>query len=281
MLTRYGLDLRDAQVPSKRSAPTSKPKAQVKKEDADAAEQIAGDSDEDEDEEQVARRKRPSLGRGVKARGSMVVDSEDSDGAPLRMVAGRFTATLADVRSLHLAASSTPPKPKASTGGKAAGKKGGAKGKVKGKGKSKGDDDDFSGASSGSDDDSMSRISSPFLPRSAADLCTFRAKVPATPTRARPPLRPPCRSPLRPPRPAALRQRRPRLHPPPRPSLQRSRRRSAGSAASRALGSRAQAAAAAASRRAPSSRGRYVASALAVVPDETGRRERQPDLLKP
>lgn len=123
----------------------------------------------------------------------MVVDSEDSDGAPLRMVAGRFTATLADVRSLHLAASSTPPKPKASTGGKAAGKKGGAKGKVKGKGKSKGDDDDFSGASSGSDDDSMSRISSPFLPRSAADLCTFRAKVPATPTRARPPLRPPCR----------------------------------------------------------------------------------------
>ncbi|TNY21923.1 muts domain V-domain-containing protein [Rhodotorula diobovata] len=154
-------------VPSKRSAPTSKPKAQVKKEDADAAEQIAGDSDEDEDEEQVARRKRPSLGRGVKARGSMVVDSEDSD-----------------------AASSTPPKPKASTGGKAAGKKGGAKGKVKGKGKSKGDDDDFSGASSGSDDDSAgysdASASSASTAVSVASSSSSTGRAPAKKAKAAP-----------------------------------------------------------------------------------------------
>ncbi|GAA5837892.1 hypothetical protein JCM9279_004059 [Rhodotorula babjevae] len=154
-------------VPSKRAAPTSKPKAQVKNEED---EPVAAQADSDEDEEQVARRKRPSLGRGVKARGSMVVDSEeDSD-----------------------AASSTPPKPKAAVKGKAMGKKAGAK--VKGKGKSK-DDDDFSGASSGSDDDSAafsdasSSAASSAASGASSSSSTARAptkKAKAAPAKAKP-----------------------------------------------------------------------------------------------
>ncbi|GAA6001069.1 mismatch repair ATPase MSH6 [Rhodotorula paludigena] len=90
-------------VPSKRPAANDPP----------AVKSEQGDSEEDE--EVVARRKRPSLGRGVKSSRSVVVDSEDSD---------------VEV--------SSPPKPK-----KAAASKG----------KKKADDDDFSGGASESDSD--------------------------------------------------------------------------------------------------------------------------------
>lgn len=69
------------------------------------------------------------------------------------MLFGQADSSIFDARA---AASSTPPKPKTAVKGKATGKKAGVK--VKGTVKRK-DDDDFSGASSGSDDDSAPALS--------------------------------------------------------------------------------------------------------------------------
>ncbi|BGP39629.1 DNA mismatch repair protein msh6 [Rhodotorula kratochvilovae] len=151
-------------VPSKRAAPTTaagggkpKPTAAVK----------AEDDDDEEEGEQVVRRKRPSLGRGIKSRASMVVDSEE-EGSD--------------------ACSSSPPlKKKKPVAAKAGGKKA-AKGK--GKGKKKGDDSDFSGGGSSSDDDSAgysdASASSASSAVSAASSSSSTARAPAKKAKAAP-----------------------------------------------------------------------------------------------
>lgn len=72
-----------SQVPAKRpakeapvaSSSKSKLSSQVERDVKSESEE------EDEDNERVARRKRPSLGRGVKGSRNRIVDSEDGEGA--------------------------------------------------------------------------------------------------------------------------------------------------------------------------------------------------------
>ncbi|GAA5982227.1 hypothetical protein JCM10908_004792 [Rhodotorula pacifica] len=87
---------------------------------------------EEEDEESVARRKRPSLGRGVKGSRGRIIDSEDSEDEE----------------------TSSPVQARKGTNGKASNGKG-DKGKKPKKGKKKagGDDDDFAASSSEDSDD--------------------------------------------------------------------------------------------------------------------------------
>ncbi|GAA6051780.1 hypothetical protein JCM3770_004968 [Rhodotorula araucariae] len=148
-------------VPSKRAAPTPAANKAVKREDGSNDHR----EEEEEEEERVAPRKRPSLGRKVKPRASMVVDSEDESDAGV----------------------SSPPQRKKPDEAQASGKKATSKGKGKGKGRKKADDSDFSGAGSSSDDDSAgysdASASSASTAISAASASSSTARAPAKKTK--------------------------------------------------------------------------------------------------
>ncbi|KAJ8294900.1 DNA mismatch repair protein msh6 [Rhodotorula toruloides] len=115
-------------VPSKRPAPAPKPKSPLPP-SSTAVNDASGSGSDSDEAVSAARRKRPSLGRGVKGGKGVVVDSEEEDEE--------------DVKPLKKAATSG----KSLTNGK--GKAGANKSKKQKKG---GDDDDFAASSTAGED---------------------------------------------------------------------------------------------------------------------------------